>query len=185
VIRAKVNDDGMSIVELLVYCILSIGLLLIVGSMIINGVRGQSSVTSMAAASNEAQRTASALQTDIRNASSIKVTTVGGDQLVVARVARGTDTVVAWKCVGWYYSSTRHEIRTTTAAGSITAPTGDTITSWKLLASGVEPSGSTVFAGDANHVAMTFKVTSGDTGPVVVDSSAYSRIQSGESTPCF
>lgn len=179
------SDEGVTMMELLVYSILGVFVLVIVGSLIINGMRGQSSVTSITSATTTGQLAASSIQADIRNASAIKVTVIGNDQLVVARVARGNDSAVAWKCVAWYYSATTKEIRTKTSAAAVTAPSSGTLSSWTLIASSVKPKGTVVFAGDAKQLTMTYTVDAGTTKPVPITSSATSRNQSGVSAPCF
>ena len=185
--RSVRSDEGVTMMELLVYTILGSLVLIIVGSLVINGLRGQESVTAITTATTQAQLAASTIQTDVRNSSAIRVTVIGNDQLVVARVARGGDAAIVWKCVAWYYSATTKEIRTKTSSAAITAPSVSGLTSWSLIASKVKPttSGAAVFTGDAKQLSMTFTVDAGSTKPVPVTSSATSRNQTGVSSPCF
>ena len=88
------GDDGITLMELVVTSMLSVIILLIVGSLLINGLRGQHSVTAITTATNDSQLIATTIQADIRNSTAVKTTAVGSDQFVIARVARGTSTVV-------------------------------------------------------------------------------------------
>lgn len=182
------DDTGMTMIELVVYSVLAIGVLLIVGSMLLNGMRGQASVTAITTATNSGQLAASAIQNDVRNSSRIKVITVGNDQLVQARIAGGTSSTVAYHCAAWYYSKATGEIRSNTSPSRITAPNASALAGWTLIASGIKPAGpgGTVFTGTSSHLEIAFTVAAGSTEPVTITSSATSRNPNSEDTPsCF
>jgi len=182
--RRFASDEGMTLIELVVASMLGLLILTIAGGFIINGLRGQHSVSNLTDATNTGQLTATAIQTDIRNASAIKVVP-GTNQFVTARVARGGSTSVSWKCVAWFYSATAKEIRFKTSSAAITSPSTEQFKTWSLIADGISPVGGQVFAGDISHLNMTFSVDAGTSDPVVISSSAYSRNPSGEPDICF
>lgn len=184
--RRETPDEGFTLMELVVASMLGVIVLLIVGSLLINGLRGQSSVTSITTATNDSQLAASTIQADIRNATAVKTTVIGSDQFVVARVARGTNTVVTYKCVAWYYSATKDEIRSTEKATAITAPSAGALNNWRLVASSVTPKGTTVFsAADLKSLSITFFVDAGSANSVPITTFAASRNPTGDSAPCF
>lgn len=179
-------DEGFTLMELVVASMLGIIVLLIVGSLLINGLRGQSSVTSLTAATNASQLAATSIQGDVRNATAVKTTAIGSDQFVVARVARGTNTTVTYKCVSWYYSAATKEIRSHESSTAITAPSSTTLKTWRLVASKVTPKGTTVFSSaDLKSVSITFFVDSGTAKAVPISTFAASRNPTGDSAPCF
>jgi Tfp pilus assembly protein PilW len=184
--RRADSDEGFTLMELVVASMLGIIVLLIVGSLLINGLRGQSSVTSITNATNDSQLAASTIQGDIRNATAVKTTSIGSDQFVVARVARGTNTVVTYECVAWYYSASNDEIRSRESSTAITAPTAGALADWRLVASKITPKGSTVFsAADLKSLSITFFVDAGTTDSVPISTFAASRNPTGDSAPCF
>jgi len=182
--RRFASDEGMTLIELVVASLLGLLILTIAGGFIINGLRGQHSVSNLTDATNSGQLTATAIQTDIRNASAVKVVP-GTNQFVTARVARGGNTTVVWKCVAWYYSATAKEIRFKTSTSAISSPSTTEFKNWTVIATGINPVGGKVFDGDIKHLDMTFSVDAGTADPVVISSSAYSRNPSGEHSQCF
>jgi len=182
----RATDEGFTMVELLVASVLGVIVLLIVGSLLINGLRGQSSVTSITTATNDSQLAATTIQSDIRNSTAVKTTVIGSDQFVVARVARGTETTVAYQCVAWYYSASKDEIRSTESAAAIAAPSASSLANWRLVASKIEPKGPTVFSSaDLKSLSITFYVDAGTAESVPITSFAASRNPTGDSAPCF
>lgn len=182
----RASDEGFTMVELLVASVLGVIVLLIVGSLLINGLRGQSSVTSITTATNNAQLAATTIQSDIRNSTAVKTTAIGSDQFVVARVARGTDLAVAYECVAWYYSASKDEIRSTESAAAITAPSATALANWRLVASNIAPKGPSVFSSaDIKSLSITFFIDAGSAESVPITSFAASRNPTGDSAPCF
>ncbi len=184
--RRRLDDEsGITLIELLVYSILGVGVLLIVGSILINGLRGQASVTAITGATNSGQLAASSIQGDIRNSSRLKVHEIGDDQFVQARVARGTSSTVAYRCVAWYYSASTQEIRSTTSGSRIATPSAAELANWRLVASGVAADSDTdvVFSGTSSQLELTFTVNAGSAEPVTINSSATSRNPNSEDTP--
>ena len=180
------SDEGFTLIELLVASVLGVIILLIVGSLLINGLRGQTSVTAITTATNDSQLAATTIQGDIRNSTAVKTVAVGSDQFVVARVARGNDAAVAYKCVAWYYSATKKEIRSFESAGAIGAPSASTLATWRLVASKVAPKGTAVFSSsDLKSLSITFFVDAGTAKAVPISTFAASRNPTGDSAPCF
>ncbi len=179
-------DDGITLMELMVTSVLGVIILLIVGSLLINGLRGQNSVTAITTATNDSQLVATTIQADIRNSTAVKTTAVGSDQFVVARVARGNDAAVTYKCVAWYYSALHDEIRSTESAGVIASPGASALSDWRLVASKVVPKGSAVFSSsDTKSLSITFFVDAGTANSVPITTFASSRNPTGDSAPCF
>ena len=167
------DDDGFTLVEMIVASMLFSLVFLVISGIVISTVMTQQTVTSVATSTTDAQLAATTIDERIRNSSEFQVTNVGtSDQLLVARVA-GSGTTITWSCYGWYYSAADGgSIRmTNTAAGTkITTPTSAQLASWTLLLDGVTPrSGTHVFTATGTQLAVGFDSTAGDNHPVAID----------------
>lgn len=146
--RLRAEDDGFSLVELVIAtAVLSI-ILLAVGGLMFSTTITQRSVSAVTSASSQAQTAADGIRTQLRNAAEFRLTTVDShDQLLIARVASGASTTT-YLCRAWYFARDERELRTTTwaVAGSTALPTAPSgVASWTSLLTGVTPrSGSTV-----------------------------------------
>jgi hypothetical protein len=186
--RVHRDDRGLSMAELLVYCLLLGGVLGLVGTLLINSLRTNETVTTVVDASTQAQLAAQSLERGIRNASTFQLTIVGSsDQVLLARVASNTS---AWVCEAWYYSNAEGTIRHMKSDTKIfsTAWTNDLAT-WTLLAEGVEPvEGSAptapILSANGPILSLDFIVKAGDDPPATISSSAVSRLSQG-SSQCF
>ena len=179
------SESGMSMVELIVYMVLSMIVLTIVANLWISGVRTEKSVTTVTTSTTAAQLATEAIQRGVRNASGFVVTKPSGDdQFLVMRTAGG-DTNLTWNCQAWYYSADQRSLRTKTIPTQILAPTTAQLGSWLLVAEGVSPvSGTQVFTARDTRLAIEFHVDAGDRPPVLINSSALSRTMGGETDLC-
>jgi len=167
--RRKGDEEGFTLVELAVYSLLIGVVIAMVGGLIISVTMTQRTVSSVAAASNEAQVAADSIATGVRNSSAFLVTTSGSDQILQARIAQGSGTALTYVCAAWYYSSSNDTIRyrqSTAALGTITA---SSTTSWLLVTDGVEPTtGTGIFVGAKPDLSVSFTATAGDNPPAQV-----------------
>jgi hypothetical protein len=182
------DDDGYTLPELILYGVLLTMVLAVGASIMISGTFVERTVRSVFGASTSAQLTADSLETGIRNSSGFKVIApTVGTQLVQARVAQGTTSVI-WNCASWYYTPTQDggSIWYKSSPAAISAPTSGGYTGWTILANGVSPtSGTTIFAIDGDQLTFSFKTSAGDDPPASVSSSATSRTPVLETAPCF
>lgn len=185
--RLRQDDDGLTLVELIVYGILLISVLLIVGSIMISTLGVERVVRESTTATTAAQLAATSIETGVRNSSAVNLSSVGSDQLLVARTA-GTGATVAWRCQAWYYSAASGTIRTTSSASDaapIAAPTAEP-TTWTLLASNIDaPTSGVIFTNSGNSVTIYFQATTDDSEPVDIRSSSVVRAGAWESASCF
>lgn len=175
--------------ELLIYSLLLGGVLTLVGSLLINSLRTEDTVSGVIDATTSAQLTAESVSTGIRNSSVFKLETVNGsDQLLRARVV---DANGVWTCTAWYYSNSANTVRYNQNTGLL-APAGYSATAlanWTLLASNVVPAAGAaatapIFSQAASQVTINFRVLAGDNPPATINTSANRRITQG-STQCF
>ncbi len=181
------DDDGFTLVELMVYSIILTVVLGVVASMYLSLNATQQVVSTTVDASSQAQVAADSIETGVRNSSAFSLTAPSvGTQFLRARVATGTTTIV-WKCAAWYYSTAgggtiRYKVSTT----AIAAPSEATAATWSKLATGVAPStGTTIFSVSADTVTFGFNVKSGTEPVAKVVSSAVQRAGLWVSAPCF
>jgi prepilin-type N-terminal cleavage/methylation domain-containing protein len=156
------QDGGFTLIEMLVASVLFVVVGSVIAGIFISSLNVQQTVSGVSASTNTAQSAASSIDQSIRNASGYALTSVGSDQLLVARVA-GTGTSVTWSCVAWYYSASTGQIRSTRGAvgTKITTPTSSALATWTLLTGAVTArSGSTIFTDvDGTTLNVAFDVT--------------------------
>ena len=84
------DDEGVSLIELILYMLIAGVILALVSATFINGWMAQASTTDRDAATGQANLVSASLQKSIRNAGALSLTTGTSDTLV-ARVATGID----------------------------------------------------------------------------------------------
>lgn len=118
------DDEGFTLVELLVYSILMIVVLGIAGALFIQMLVAQRDTIAMANATNESQVAFKRLEYDVRNADWVQVKD-GGNLLIASTRVATTGNTTAQFCVGYYYDSTTltlHRIQT-----ALSAPTANAL----------------------------------------------------------
>lgn len=179
------DERGMSLAELLVYCLLIGVVLTIVGGLIIQSLRVQRETTSLNDSNNAAQTVLSGIELGVRNAGVVRVQNVsGGDQLLIVKrrstTGAGTDAV----CQAWYFDVSANQLRAATdpASGSprsaVAAGNPSTALAWPLVLDEVARVGSTpVFQwATGTPVTVTFEVEStGNRPPLEVTSVVRQR----------
>ncbi|TFD13167.1 hypothetical protein [Cryobacterium sp. TMT4-10] len=164
----------MSLIELLIYCLLSIAVLFIVGSLLITSLTAQGTVRKSSQASNSGQLVSKSVTQGIRNASSMQlIVPSAGTQLLKTRtVGAGADPV--WRCQAWYFGN--GEVRFTTSGTTIPAPEPADVATWTLLASGIQPTtGTTIFTLTGRQLDLAIQVRDNGGRSVLIKTSALSR----------
>jgi hypothetical protein len=180
------HDDGISLVELLIYSALALVVLAIVGGMLINSVRTESTVRSVTEATTQGQLAAGSLENGVRNSTDFTLTTQpSGDQLLQARVA-STSTPVVYRCVAWYYSISTKSLRYRESPTTVAVPTSAQLAGWRLLVSGILPktgvaAAGPIFAGVEPQLDIDFRVTAGKDPPAAISSSTVRRLTEASS----
>ncbi|HWK76917.1 hypothetical protein [Microbacterium sp.] len=126
--RQDPDDDGLTLVELILYMLIAGVVLVLVSSIFINGWGAQVATTDRDAATGQANLVTASLQKSIRNATEINPSTGSGDTLV-AVVATGSS---GWECRAWkrdatgdlLYKSSNSVIDTSVTTGWATLATG-------------------------------------------------------------
>lgn len=183
------NDDGFTLVELLVTCLIMGLVFTVVATMFISISSAQRIVTGVTTSTTDAQVAASTIEKSLRNSSEFKLTVPASttDQLLVARVANQTNTL-SWSCQAWYYSSTTGSIYTTkTADGTkITAPTAMQLQTWPVLVTKVTPrTGTTIFTVDASKVIIAFNATPSGQPSIAIQTTAVKQTGTAEALSCY
>lgn len=185
------RDDGVSLVELLVYMILAVTVLTIISAILINSLRTENTVRTSAEATDTAQLAAQSLNRGVHNASAIEVTTPAVDITVVRTRSIDSSTDGIWQCQAW--AVVDGQLRTTSSAAAIPVPTSAAdVASWLLVTEGVASIGANpIFslAADERSLAVGFTVANGSGVPITLDTTIVSKQpipSTGKVTaPCF
>ncbi|WP_268921032.1 PulJ/GspJ family protein [Marisediminicola senii] len=195
--RDSRDDQGFTLIEMLVATMILTLVMSIVGGLVISMVKTDRSVRATTAATTQGQLVTESIERGIRN--SMLSTTpafaltapVTGDQFLVARTAGSASTLV-WRCTAWYYSASERTIRSFSSTAQIAAPSSATRSGWTLLAEGVRPavSGGTVFSQSSSSTGQTLQlaltVDAGTSPRVAFTTSATSRVGTVTGAPtCF
>jgi Tfp pilus assembly protein PilW len=139
------SEDGMSMVELIVYLALSTLVLTILVSFFITSYRSQAATRERDLATGSAQLISSSLTTGLRNAD--QAVAVGGNRLI-ARTATGS---TGWQCQEWKLTSGDLSYRTRAA---------NTAGTWSAWTSLRPDAGNTVVVADGSGGTQPFNPAS-------------------------
>lgn len=185
------SDEGISLVELLIYMLLAVVVLTIIASILINSLQAERTVRTAAESTGTAQLVAQSLNRGIHNASAIEVSTPASDVTVIRTRSIDSSAAGVWRCQAWAVAD--GELRTVSSDIAVPIPTtAAAISSWLLLADGVEPIGSgPIFslAADDRSVSVNLTVENGSGVPITLDTTIVSKQpipSTGKVTaPCF
>lgn len=184
---AKSNSNqGMGLVELLVYLALILLVLSAVGGVLISMVNVQNQVLASANNAQQAQLVSRSVTTGVRNSTGVNLQTVGtADQILRVRTA-GTQSTTNWICQAWYFNADSRELRFRSSPTAIATPSGSDLAGWTLLASGITGvQGQNIFALAGSKLSVVFSQQLGKESPIVIRTSASERAGIRVSAPCF
>ena len=186
-------EAGISLVELLIYALLSLVVLAVVGGVLASGLKTQATVQTVTDATTTAQQIVSSVQSGVRNASAVTIVSppTAGSQMLIARVVAMDPSSTAPSCQAWYYTPSNGGAlytKKTTPASVIAVPASDPPTGWSLLGVGVAPlsSGGAVFTAPAGlRVELNLYVAAASQPKVRMSSTIYTPQTTTVSTPCY
>jgi type II secretory pathway pseudopilin PulG len=193
-ILSKTRENGFTMIELLLYVSLSVVVLVAAGGILISGLRTQGTAGSVTDAANTAQQIVRSVQTGVRNASAITVTSnaTSGTQLLLARTLGTDPNSTAASCQAWYYTPANGGAvytTKTTPASIISLPAGGPQGLWTILGTGITPSdpvtGKVFNAPSNGRVELKFDVAAGTHPYVLVNTMTYTPQSATVSAPCF
>ena len=192
--RPSEQQDGFTLIELMVAAFLGVVVLSIVGGIMWSSSQAEGLVRNVTTATSAGQAVTNSLETGIRNSEYKPATTIpltiltsGSDQMLVALVAQNGATVSA-KCEAWYYDATNKVIRYTTSASAIALPNAATLATWTKLSTGVGlvTGSSTVFSlRGTTGINFAFQEDAGKDPAVAFQSTVTSRTGVTGSVACF
>jgi prepilin-type N-terminal cleavage/methylation domain-containing protein len=171
------SEAGFTLVELLVYISLLGVVLTIVGGILISSTSAEKSVRGIAEATDVAQLVSLSVEKGVRNSVALKLTSTDAMQFFAVKTP-GAQTSVAWSCQAWYYIEADDALYTTTSPARLDPPaTVAQRVTWMLLGTGVRPaSAARIFTeAGATGVDLNFQVDAGDTDPVSIQTTVFSR----------
>jgi len=177
------NNEGFTLVELLIYSFFSVIILAIAGGILISSLNVERETRGLAETSDLGQLVSRTVEEGARNASDIRAEPLTADgQLLRARVAVGTTGgSVTWECQAWYYSSaTTGFYWAKSATGMVAAPLAGTnlhASPWLFLGEGLHPDDATgtFFGSDGSNVTLRFRVSSDSVDLVLIPNTVVKR----------
>ena len=187
------SEKGITLVELMIYMLLSLIVLAVVGGVLVTGLRTQATVRTVTDATTTAQQIATSIQSGVRNASAVTVVSpaTAGSQMLIARVVGMDPASTAATCQAWYYTPSNGGalyMKKTSPASVIAVPSSDPPSGWSLLGVGVTPSssGGAVFTAPAGlRVELTFNVAASAQPYVSMLTTIYTPQTTTVSAPCY
>lgn len=184
--RPDSSEDGLTLIELIVYGVLLVLVLAVVGGILISTLLVGSQVRDSTLKTSEAQLVAKSLETGIRNSSAFEVTDLVDDQLLMARTA-GSEQPLVWRCTAWYYSAAEQTMYYLRSDTPITPPlSAADVAGWLVLGERIVPTSPTrIFTRVDSQLEIAFEGHTPDSAVVTVNSSAAARAGVWETAPCF
>lgn len=145
--RARTEPErGMSLIELLVYIVLTALMVTLITTLVISVSRASTQVRLNSESSNTSQALLERMQLNLRNATALTTKSDSANLLVIATVRSNTDGVENaedMRCVGFYFDQATGKVHgITTDTGTTTATktafnTPSSARNWPVLATGV------------------------------------------------
>lgn len=186
--RMRIDQRGITLVELLVYMVLATVVLSIVGGLLISSLTTQRTVRSAAEATTIGQLIVRSIDRGVRNASAVRVTDSG--RLLVARTTGAAAD--SWVCRAWYIDAagngTVYMIDAASAAGINTA---NAATSWVRLGAAAAvgitaPFSPTSMPGpDVTAITVILSIDAGDAADFVLTRTVEPRLPTATAGTCF
>lgn len=170
------DDEGVTLVELVVYIVVAAILLGLVASLFATGMRSQAETRNRDTATTTAQVAADSLHASVRNAAAFRV----DGSFLRARVAIGQS---GWECRAWGLTAAKQLVYRV----SPTSIAIDSTAGWTVLASGVtgQKSGGSPFSGSGDRLDIAFTVTVGSAAVPIADGVARQAASEGSATSCW
>jgi competence protein ComGC len=197
------SDAGFTLIELIVASLLTVLVLIAVGSLLASAGRTEKGTRAATAAATLGQLVARSVTQGVANATAVSVTTnaATGAQLLQARVyslaasndpTQGASSGVG--CQAWYYDPTSGGavyVKRVFPAAPIAMPSGAPDSTWQLIGNGLgatvaAATASTVFATPSGtRVDLKFDVLNGTQKPVHIETTVHIPNTTVVSAPCF
>jgi hypothetical protein len=167
------KDDGITLVELLIYILLATIVGTIVASILINSLRVQVQIQDAAASSQGTFLVAEAIGTAARDSTAMTTTTLP-DGTIIVRTRSLDPSVESTTTFGpdsflcYAFSASGGEIRFTTSDAAISVANVDEIAAWTLIADGVQTVGPDPVMGTRDggrEIRLALVTELGDGGP--------------------
>jgi prepilin-type N-terminal cleavage/methylation domain-containing protein len=190
--RARVDDRGFSLMELLIAMSLFAVVVTVVGSIIVSALTADRTVRDVTGSTTDGQLVVNVIEETVRNSTAVSIDPDpdGSSIYAVARTTAGG----AARCQAWFYDNETGTVFERTSAGLIVPPTPGSVGSdWTAISSGIAPvvdnSGTAVpvFALDGTRgLAVSFSVDGGAGVSSLFITTATGRApQSNVSPTCF
>lgn len=192
---AERSDEGVTLVELLVYSVLLVGMMTLVGTILINTMWTNHHILRLNEASNHSQSQLEAIALAVRNASDVEVRDSGNLLLVKRRSTLESTVPTAGVCSGWYFNPATgnlhaaHDPATDSPTGrtAAAATSPSAASNWPVMIEGVAAlDGPQVFTQTSDGVQIGMAVdTSRDRKSVEFQTEATIRAKSTLPGACW
>ena len=179
------QDDGFTLVELIVYSALSLIVLAIIGGLFFQTFNVQSRVGTSTASTTNGQQALSTIAKTVRNSTSVTVTSSPSGSLIVTKTTNSAGTVTCGYKAYYFAYAGSGTIYYKSSTSVIAEPAAAALPSWKKILSGVtKPATQAPFTAVSTAVTMHFFVKVGITSPVELNSTVVSRATYLEASQC-
>jgi Tfp pilus assembly protein PilW len=189
--RLREQDEGITLIELVVASALSLTVLCIVAGMFLSTSEAEAQVRGLTRATTSSQLAWNTIDRSVRNSSGLAVTSVSDDMVVNAETVGSAATAV-WGCTAFYYSATDNTIRYRTSASAIPVPASTAAQrSWTLLADNVSKTDSidvfalSINAAKSQTLTTAFTVMASGSTAATISEKSSNTVQTSGSLTCF
>ncbi|CAN5138831.1 hypothetical protein BH09ACT3_BH09ACT3_06750 [soil metagenome] len=192
-VRPITDERGVTLVETMIYALLSVVVLSVAGSMLITSLDTQRDVSSITEAASVGQVISTDVANGIRNSSAFQVETPTalGQTLRSRSVSVTSAGVTEWRCQAWYLAASGTFYATSSTAGAVPQPTAAAdLAGWRLLGESIAvPAGAgQAFTGSGGQLVLAIEVGAGTAKPTLINTTIAARPQSNTGTvptTCF
>ena len=184
-IASKKDQQGFSLVELIVYTLISSMLLTVVASVFISLYSVQEDVLQSGKSAGELQLVAASINYGVRNSTAVSLSETAAGQLLLAETLTGADEAVTL-CQAWWFDGESMSMFSSSGPTRESLPTTASTNGWILLSDGIDAlEEAPLFAQIGNTVEFSMKSTNAQGIVTEIKSRISGRGQYSESSTCF
>lgn len=153
------SQEGFSLIELLIYMLMSTAVLAILVSIFASVFTVQDSVMQSGDSTSELQTISNSISHGVRNSTALQLTTSSVGQVLVVETQTGADQVGSI-CQAWFYKPSLDTLYTATGAAKADLPSSSSTEGWTLLSDNIHAVGSTsMFSASGSTLEFAMKST--------------------------
>jgi type II secretory pathway pseudopilin PulG len=182
---SKKDQQGFSLIELIVYTLISSMLLTVVASVFISLYSVQEDVLQSGKSAGELQLVAASINYGVRNSTAVSLSETAAGQLLLAETLTGADEA-GTVCQAWWFDGEGMSMYASSGPTRESLPTTSSTSGWMLLSDSIDAlEEAPLFAQIGNTVEFSMKSTNAQGIVTEIRSRISGRGQYSESSTCF